>query len=210
MTCAVCGRDNPAAAKFCGPCGAAIDDFLSGAPQLPMAPPMPPAAASAFRTILFTDIEGHTAMMQRLGDARGRAVRREHERLTREALRGHGGTEVKTMGDGFAASFGSATQALECAGALQRSFATRDEAGGEPLRVRVGINAGEPIAENDDLFGTAVIVAARLASDAAGGHVIVADVVRQLVAGKHFVFSDRGESTLRGFEHPMRTWELLW
>ena len=175
-----------------------------------MAPPISPAAASAFRTIFFTDIEGHTAMMQRLGDARGRAVLREHERLTREALRGHGGTEVKTMGDGFVASFGSATQAFECAGALQRSFATHDEAGGEPLRVRVGINAGEPIAENDDLFGTAVIVAARLASDAAGGHVIVADVVRQLVAGKDFVFSDRGESTLRGFEHPMRTWELLW
>ena len=76
--------------------------------------------------------------------------------------------------------------------------------------VRIGINAGEPIAEDDDLFGTAVILAARIAAEAEGGQVFVSDVVRQLVAGKDFLFGDRGEATLKGFEHPMRTWELLW
>ena len=65
------------------------------------------------------DIEGSTAMTQRLGDAKAREVLREHERITREALKSHGGSEVKTMGDGFMASFGSATKALECAIAIQ-------------------------------------------------------------------------------------------
>ncbi len=167
------------------------------------------------RTILFTDIEGHTRMMQRLGDERGRAVLREHERLTREALKAHGGAEVKTMGDGFLASFGSAQKALECAIALQKAFALRQAQGDpqgsvEPISVRVGINAGEPIAEEDDLFGSAVIAAARIAAKAQGGEIMVANVVRELVAGKGFLFADRGEVELRGFEDPARLYEVRW
>ena len=68
-----------------------------------------PAEAGAFRTVLFTDVEGSTALTQRLGDAGAREVLREHERMVREALKSHGGAEVKTMGDGFMASFTSAT-----------------------------------------------------------------------------------------------------
>jgi class 3 adenylate cyclase len=166
-----------------------------------------PMDVGSFRTILFTDIEGHTMMMQRLGDAKGRDVLREHERLTREALAVHGGAEVKTMGDGFIASFASAQRALECAIALQKAFASRE---GEPLRIRVGINAGEPIAEDDDLFGSSVIIGARTAAQAKGGEVLVTDVVRQLVAGKGFVFSNRGDNTLRGIEEPVRLYELRW
>jgi class 3 adenylate cyclase/pimeloyl-ACP methyl ester carboxylesterase len=158
--------------------------------------------------ILFTDLEGHTAVMSRLGDAKGRDVLREHERLTREALREHGGTEVKSMGDGFMASFGSAQKALECAQAIQRAFA--EAVGGEALKVRIGVNAGEPVAEDDDLFGTSVIAAARIAAKANGGQVFVADVVRQLVAGKGFLFSDTGEHVLKGLEDPVRLWELRW
>ena len=83
-----------------------------------------PSARSigGLRTVLFTDIVGHTEMMSRLGDVRGRDVLREHERITRETLAAHGGAEVKTMGDGFMASFGSVTSAVECAIALQKSF----------------------------------------------------------------------------------------
>ena len=86
-----------------------------------------PPHRGAFRTVLFTDMDGCTAMMRRLGDEKGRAVLREHERITREALKAHGGTEVKTMGDGFMASFSSATRALECAIAMQRAFAEHNE-----------------------------------------------------------------------------------
>jgi class 3 adenylate cyclase/pimeloyl-ACP methyl ester carboxylesterase len=162
-----------------------------------------------FRTILFTDLEEHTAMMQRLGDAKGREVLREHERITREALRTHGGSEIKTVGDSFMASFSSAQKALECAIALERSFDAQ-EVSGERLRVRIGINAGEPIAEEDDLFGSSVILAARAKDGASGGEIVVTDVVRQLVSGKGFLFSDRGDVALRGFEDPVRLWELRW
>ena len=169
----------------------------------------PAKAPGSLQTILFTDVEGSTALTDRLGDAAARDVLREHERITREALKAHGGSEVKTMGDGFMASFGSAKRALECAVAVQRAFAGGD------IRVRIGLNAGEPIAEDDpggrnDLFGTAVIVAARIAAQAQGGEILVSDVVRQLVAGKGFLFNDRGDHPLKGFEDPVRVFEVRW
>ncbi|MBI5946590.1 MAG: protein kinase [Chloroflexi bacterium] len=164
----------------------------------------------SLRTLLFTDLESHTAMMQRLGDEKGRKLLRDHERMTREALREFGGSEVKTMGDGFLASFTSAQRALRCAISLQTALADYSAKGDETLTIRVGINAGEPIAEDEDLFGTAVILAARIASKAAGGEIFVANVVRELVAGKGFLFADRGEFPLRGFEEPMRVYELNW
>ncbi len=168
------------------------------------------STSSPFRTILFTDIVGHTQMMQRLGDAKGRDVLREHERITREVLKAHGGTEVKTMGDGFLASFGSVTKAVECAIALQKGFAEWNAGGPEPLHVRVGLSAGEPIEEEGDLFGSTVILASRIASAAKGGEILAADVVQGLCSGKPFAFSDRGEQSLRGFENPLRLFEVSW
>ncbi|MCI0882880.1 MAG: adenylate/guanylate cyclase domain-containing protein [Chloroflexi bacterium] len=170
---------------------------------------------AAFRTVLFTDVEGSTALTDRLGDARARELLREHERITREALKAHGGTEVKTMGDGFMASFSSATRALECAIAVQSAFAERNESAEEPIKVRIGLNAGEPIAEDDpggrgDLFGTAVNVAARIAAKAKGGEILASNVIRELVAGKEFLFNDRGDTELRGFEDPVRVYEVRW
>jgi class 3 adenylate cyclase len=76
--------------------------------------------------------------------------------------------------------------------------------------VRIGLNAGEPIAEDDDLFGTAVILAARIAAKAEGGEILAANVVRELAAGKGFLFSDRGDVVLRGFEDPVRLYEVRW
>jgi len=186
----------------------AIDEFL-GEGEKPAAKAAVPAAG-AFRTVLFTDVEGSTALTQRLGDARARDVLREHERIVREALRAHGGSEVKAMGDGFMASFSSATRALECAIATQRAFAAHNESAKEPIRVRIGLNAGEPIAEAEDLFGTAVNLAARIAAQAEGGEILASDVVRQLVAGKGFLFADRGDVALRGFEDPVRLFEVRW
>ena len=160
-----------------------------------------------FQTILFTDLVGHTAMMSRLGDERGRAVLREHETIIRNALKQNGGTELKTAGDGFMASFGSVTRAIECAIAFQRAFAERQ---GEPLSVRVGLNAGEPIEEEGDLFGATVILASRIAAQAEGGEILVADTVRGLCSGKGFLFADRGEFVAKGFEEPVRVYEVRW
>ena len=164
--------------------------------------------SGGLRAILFTDIEGHTSMMQRLGDSAGRDVLRAHEQITRETLRTHGGAEVKAMGDGFMASFASVASAAECAVALQQAFAARNAP--EPIAVRIGLNAGEPIAEDDDLFGSSVILAARVAAQAKGGEILVSDTVRGLLSGKRFLFSDRGETALRGFEDPVRLYELRW
>jgi class 3 adenylate cyclase len=123
------------------------------------------------------------------------------------------------------ASFGSATKALECAIAIQRAFAADNPSVGAQraaplrpdtgIRVRIGLNAGEPIAEDDpdgrgDLHGTAVITAARIAAQANGGEILVSNVVRELVAGKGFLFSDRGDHALKGFEEPARVYEVRW
>lgn len=171
-------------------------------------PPPPPGPEPAIRTILFTDIESHTALMARLGDERGRVVLREHERIVREALRQFSGNEVKAMGDGFMASFGSATRALECAVAIQRDV--RDSEVASVVKVRIGINAGEPIAEDRDLFGQSVIAASRIATAARGGEILVSDVVRMLAAGKGFTFSARGVMALRGLDEEARVYELRW
>ncbi len=149
-------------------------------------------------------------MMQRLGDDRGRDVLREHERITREVLKENGGTEVKSMGDGFMASFSSITRAVECAVALQRAFAGHNESAAEPMSVRVGLNAGEPIEEDGDLFGATVILASRIAAKADGGEILVADTVRGLCSGKGFLFADRGEFVAKGFEEPVRIYEVSW
>jgi class 3 adenylate cyclase len=185
--------------------GQAVETFLG-----PVAAPEAARRAggdSALVAILWTDLVGHSEMMSRLGDERGREVLREHERITREVLKAHGGTEVKTMGDGFMASLGSVTKAVECAMALQRAFAERE---GEPLSVRVGLNAGEPIEEEGDLFGATVILASRIAAKAEGGEILVADTVRGLCSGKGFLFSDRGEFVAKGFEEPVRVYEVRW
>jgi class 3 adenylate cyclase len=164
----------------------------------------------AFRTVLFTDVEGSTALTDRLGDAKARELLREHERMIRQALKSYGGSEVKTMGDGFMTSFSSAVRALECAIAMQRAFAERNESAEEPILVRVGLNAGEPIAEDDDLYGTAVNLAARITAQAKGGEILASEAVRQIVAGKKFPFSDRGETTLRGFEDRVHIYQVSW
>ena len=186
----------------------AIDEFLGEEEEATAASEAP--EPSAFRTILFTDVEGSTALTQRLGDAKARELLREHERIVREALKSHGGSEVKTMGDGFMASFSTATKALECAIAMQRAFAAHNESAEEPIMVRVGLNAGEPIAEDDDLFGTAVNLAARICANAEAGQILAPIVVRELAAGKQFMFADLGETELRGFEDPVRLYELRW
>jgi class 3 adenylate cyclase/pimeloyl-ACP methyl ester carboxylesterase len=168
------------------------------------------AGTSEFQTLLYTDIEGHTGMIQRLGDEQGRSVLREHERITRAAIDSHGGREVLARGDGFLVRFSSAQSAIECAADLQRRLADASADLPFELRVRVGINAGEPIQEGDELHGAAVMAAQAIAARAGGGEVLVANVVRELAAGKGFAFADRGEATLRGLDEPVRVWELLW
>ena len=197
--------------EMVGPMLAAIGEFIDDVTGQSSGARAP--AVGGLRTVLFTDLVGHTEMMQRLGDAKGRDVLREHERITRETLKAHGGAEVKTMGDGFMASFGSVTSAMECAIALQRAFAAWNDGDGAKasfLYVRVGLNVGEPIEEDGDLFGSTVILASRIAAKAGAGEILVPDTVRGLLSGKNFLFSDRGEFVPKGFDDAVRLYEVRW
>jgi adenylate cyclase len=168
-------------------------------------------APSGMVTILFTDMEGSTSLTQRLGDAKAQALLRAHNDVIRGALKSHGGAEIKHTGDGIMASFSTASKALDAAIAIQRAFAARnEETADEATRVRIGLNAGEPVAEEHDLFGTAVQLAARVCAQADAGQILVSNVVRELAAGKGFLFSDRGDATLRGFEDPVRLYDVSW
>jgi len=164
----------------------------------------PSASPSGLVTILFTDMEGSTSLTQQLGDDRAQDLVRQHNTAVRDALTAHAGKEIKHTGDGIMASFPSARGAVDCAIAIQRALA--DEA----VRVRIGLNAGEPVAEEHDLYGTSVQLAARVCAEADGGEIMVSNVVRELAAGKGFLFNDRGERALKGFEDPVRIYEVHW
>ena len=187
---------------------AAIDEFLGKGSHHSSA-----VSGSAVRTILFTDLVEHTAMMSALGDLAGREVLRRHELVIREAIAAFGGHEVKALGDGFMASFDSVTRAVECAIAIQRKIAEWNaeiDRAERPVLVRIGLQAGEPIEESGDLFGATVILASRISSHAGGGQILVGNAVRELCAGKQFTFSDRGEFVAKGFEEPVQIWEIGW
>ena len=193
---------------------AALEDFLGvatpeAAPE--PAPAVQKSASSGMVTILFTDIEGSTTMTQNVGDAAAQTVVRAHNAVVRDALRDHGGSETKHTGDGIMASFPLASTAIEAAIAIQRAIAAHSEANPDTaFRVRIGLNAGEPVVEEQDMFGTAVQLARRVCDHGEAGSILVTDVVRQLAAGKRYLFSDTGEATLRGFEDPVRLYEVSW
>jgi adenylate cyclase len=103
------------------------------------------------------------------------------------------------------ASFPLASSAIEAAIQVQRAVSAHNEAHEDSqFRIRVGLNAGEPVVEGSDLFGTAVQLARRVCDAAEPGSIVVTDVVRQLAAGKGYLFSDTGEVALKGFEDPVR------
>ena len=187
-----------------------LDEGRGGSDEEASAEAAPPAAGDV-HTILFTDIESSTATRRRLGDAKAQEVLRAHNTIVRDALQAHGGSEIKHTGDGIMASFPSASGALKAAIAIQRAVAAHAEQHPDaPLGVYIGLNAGEPIAEEQDLFGTAVDLARRICDNAQPDEILVSDVVRQLAAGKDFLFADQGDVALRGFEDPVRLYEVRW
>jgi class 3 adenylate cyclase len=171
--------------------------------------PGEPYVETAFRTVLFTDIEGSTSLTQEFGDARAMAVVRTHDAIVAASLAKHGGSEVKHTGDGVMASFLSVAAALRSAIDIQRRVSAAGEASSQ-FRVRVGLAAGEPVTERDDLFGAAVQLAARLCQRAIPGTILVASGVQGLALGKGFVFRKRGTVRLKGFDEPVTAFELDW
>jgi class 3 adenylate cyclase/DNA-binding SARP family transcriptional activator/tetratricopeptide (TPR) repeat protein len=153
-------------------------------------------------TLLFTDLVGSTQMLERLGQDAAERISREHFGLLRHALEQHGGAEVKALGDGLMAVFPSALAAVESAVDMQCAVAAAEI--DEPLEVRIGLHAGEPIAADDDFYGRAVVVASRLCDSANGGEVRASRVVRDLVGERPGLsFRDIGALELHGLAQPV-------
>jgi class 3 adenylate cyclase len=183
----------------------AVEHYMGA---IPAYTPGVPYVETAFRTILFTDLEGSTNLTQRRGDARAMAVLRTHDRIVGEALVRHGGSEVKHTGDGLMAAFPSVVGAIESAVQIQRRLAVADER--DDLRVRIGMSAGEPVTERNDLFGAVVQLAARICGQAEPGSVLVSSTIRDLALGKGFTFRKRQLLSLKGFDEPVPTFEVVW
>jgi class 3 adenylate cyclase len=169
-------------------------------------------AASAFRTILFTDLEGSTSLAARLDPSEYLSLLREHDVIVRRALMVSRGREVKHTGDGVMASFEEVADALGCAVTVQEGFEARnggsDDDESADLRVRIGLDAGEPVDHNDDLFGATVSRASRLCGAADPGRTLVSERVYEL-GREGFAFADAGLRVLKGFDEPVRAYELL-
>ena len=162
-------------------------------------------------SILFTDLERSTQLLERLGEERGRAVMREHDRLIRDGVRRHRGAEVKHLGDGVMAAFSSARRAVRAAVGIQEAFAEWNRSHPDTsLSVRIGINTGDAIAEDGDYFGAVVVVARRIAEAARGGEILLSEITGALVGQGHVALVDRGEFNLKGLNGAYRLFEARW
>ena len=166
---------------------------------------------SAFRIIMFTDMEGSTTITTQLGDEKSMELLRAHDAIIRNAIKNHGGSEVKHPGDGFMISFSSVSNAVECAITIQRDFNSfNNEDPDIPLHIRIGLSAGEPVTEGGDLFGSTVQLAARICDHAEPKQILVTSVIQKLCIGKKLPFTNLGEITFKGFEEPEMLHEVNW
>jgi len=163
------------------------------------------------RTILFTDVVNSTTLTQSLGDEAALALLGVHDTIVRDALSALGGREVKHTGDGIMASFISTASAVRCAIQIQRELDKHAQTNPErQLKVRVGAAAGEPVEQNNDLFGSTVQLAARLCAHAQPEQILVSNAIPDLCIGKGLVFDEVGEVVLKGFGQPVRAHAAAW
>ncbi len=175
--------------------------------------PLPDDAGPAitqFQVIAFTDLESSTSYMADRGDRDARNQMREYDLRTNATLAEHRGERVKGTGDGVLATFPTITDALDWVVKFQESIEAAVTSGELPLRVRVGVHAGETIADMGDVHGTAVNLAARVVDRAEGGEVLVTDTVRQIAVGSQHTFSSLGEVDLKGIPEPIGLHRLEW
>ncbi len=157
----------------------------------------------ALATILFTDIVGSTETAARLGDLRWRDRLERHDATVRRELAVHRGNEVKTMGDGFLATFDGPARAIRCATAIQAGL--RDS----EVEIRSGIHSGEVELIGADVGGMAVNIGARVGALAGPGEVLVSSTVRELVVGSGIEFEERGVHRLKGAPDEWRLFAVV-
>ena len=171
-----------------------------------------PIREAGFRAIMFTDMANSTQITNTLGDAKAQSVLAKHHEIVRQALLAYEGREVDRAGDGFLTCFASVSQAVTCAVTIQRAFHSYNSSGALPIaiRVRIGLGAGEPLADGGALFGSTVNLTARICASADPGQILAARVVRELCSGKSFTFRRYGEVSLKGFPDPVELHEVDW
>jgi class 3 adenylate cyclase len=160
-------------------------------------------AERALATILFTDIVGSTETAARLGDRRWRDLLESHDATVRRELAVHRGTEVKTMGDGFLATFDGPARAIRCAAAIHDGLRSSG------VEVRSGIHSGEVELIGEDVGGMAVNIGARVGALAGPGEVLVSSTVRELVVGSGIEFDERGTHQLKGAPDEWRLFAVI-
>jgi class 3 adenylate cyclase len=166
---------------------------------------------SAFRAIMFTDLQDSTLMTTMFGDTKALHLLHIHNALIRNALREYRGNEVKHTGDGIMASFINVEDAVRCAVVIQKAFAAHNQRDPhESLHIRIGLSAGEPVQEDGDLFGSAVQLAARICAHTEPDHILVAKIVRDEYQSNRDDFVELGEITPKGFDVPISVHEVKW
>jgi class 3 adenylate cyclase len=161
-------------------------------------------------TFVFSDVEGSTGLLKRLGDRYAEVIA-EHRRIVRDTFGDHGGVEIDVQGDAFFFAFARARDAVAAAVAAQRAHAERDWPDGEDVRVRMGLHTGEPAVGDEGYLGLDVVRAARLCTSGQGGHVLLSEATRALLGSSlpdgvsvHPV----GERRLKDIDEPERVYEL--
>jgi class 3 adenylate cyclase len=173
----------------------AVEEFVTG--RLPA-----PAVDRVLATILFTDVVGSTEQVARLGDRRWRELLATHDGLVRRQLERFRGREVKTVGDGFLATFDGPGRAIRCATAI------RDAVRPLGIDLRAGLHSGEVELIGEDIAGIAVHIGQRVSALAGPGEVYVSSTVKDLVAGSGIDFDDRGEHQLKGVPERWRLFSV--
>ncbi|MGI8552249.1 MAG: FHA domain-containing protein [Dehalococcoidia bacterium] len=163
-------------------------------------------------TILFTDLVDHTRQVTRMGDVAGQRWLHTYISILRQQFEIHDGWEGKWTGDGFLVTFASARRAVQCAVGIQRGLRdyNREHPAAE-IHARIGVNTGEILKEEDELFGSAVILAARVMSKAVADEILLSELMYRLVqATGEFSIVERGSFTLKGFPQRQRLYEVKW
>lgn len=189
----------------------AVEAFLGriGDPR-PVAGKPAPAVDPGRRAVMFTDLVGSTEMTARLGDAAGVELVRAHDALVRRGLNAYAGREVKHTGDGIMAAFDAPPNAVRAAADIQRRFAAYNAEASERLSVRIGIHAGDPVEDHNDLFGTTVQLAARLCAEAGVDEIVVSELVRDLCGESARGFAPLGALRLKGFAEQVPAFRFDW
>jgi adenylate cyclase len=169
------------------------------------------ASAQGVVVVMFTDLVGSTKMTQELGDLGAQQVVRTHNAIVRNALAAYHGREVKHTGDGIMAVFSNAANAVASTMVIQQELAKHNGTQGSlPVKVRIGLNAGAAVQEEDDFFGTTVQLSARVCDKADAEQIFITKTVRDLVTGHSIQFREAGNFDMKGIEKPVPVYEVVW